>query len=285
MRAIWKGAISFGLVNIPITLFPATAREELKFRLLRASDRSPVNYLRVAEADGKVVPWEQIVKGYEYEKEKFVILKEEDFKRVDVEATQTVDIMDFVSLEEINPMYFHKPFYMEPGKGGAKAYSLLREALRKTGKVGIAKVVIKTRQYLAAVKPNAQGLILELMHFADELVKPESLQLPTKTEVRKAELDMAQALIEKMTSSWEPEKYVDDYKSALLDLIDRKVKSGNRDAGPPEKKARRTTNVIDLVDVLRRSLEEGPGRSQENSKNARNNAKVRKGGKKRARAA
>src|SRR4026209_2746221 len=142
MRAIWKGSISFGLVNIPIALYPATRREELKFRLLRASDLSPVNYKRVAEVDGKEVPWDQIVKGYEYEEGKYVVLKEEDFGRVDVEATQTVDIIDFVTLAEINPMFFHKPFYLEPTKAGTKAYTLLREALSSTGKVGIAKVVI-----------------------------------------------------------------------------------------------------------------------------------------------
>src|SRR5262245_23380246 len=137
MRPIWKGLISFGLINIPIGLFPAARREELTFRMLRASDLSPVNYKRVAEADGKEVPWDQIVKGYEYEKDRFIVLKEEDFKRVDVEATQTVDIVDFVPLAEINPMFFHKPFYMEPTKAGARAYALLRETLRGTGKVGV----------------------------------------------------------------------------------------------------------------------------------------------------
>ena len=151
MRAIWKGAISFGLVNIPIALYPATRTEELKFRLLRASDHSPVNYKRVAEADGKEVPWDQIVKGYEHEKGKFIVLKDEDFQRVDIEATQTVDITRFVKLEEVNPVFFHKPYYMEPQKGGDKAYVLLREALRASGKIAIAKVVIKTRQHLAAV--------------------------------------------------------------------------------------------------------------------------------------
>src|SRR4029434_642453 len=169
MRPIWKGAIGFGLVSIPIALYPATKREEMKFRPLRASDLSPVNYKRLAEVDGKEVPWDQIVKGYEYEDGKFVVLKDDDFKRVDVEATQTVDIMSFVALSEIDPMFFYKPFYMEPLKGGAKAYALLHDALRATGKVGVARVVIKTRQYLAAVKPHEKGLLVELMHFADEL--------------------------------------------------------------------------------------------------------------------
>src|SRR6188768_12164 len=178
MRAIWKGAISFGLVNIPIALYAATRTEELKFRLLRASDMSPVNYKRVAEVDGKEVPWDQIVKGYEYEKGKFIVLKDEDFSRVDVEATQTVDITDFVQLEEVNPVYFYKPYYMEPEKGGDKAYVLLREALRTTGKIAIAKVVIKTRQHLAAVKPQEKGLVLELMHFATELIDVDEFKMP-----------------------------------------------------------------------------------------------------------
>src|SRR6185436_2647610 len=169
MRAIWKGTISFGLVSIPVSLYPATRREELKFRLLRVSDLSPVNYKRVAEADGKEVPWDQIVKGYEYEKGKFVVLRDEDFKRADVEATQTVDIISFVELKEIDPMLFYKPYYMEKGKGGDKAYVLLRDALASSGKIGIAKVVIKTRQHLAAIKSQKDGLMLELMHFPDEI--------------------------------------------------------------------------------------------------------------------
>src|SRR5436309_12658075 len=167
MRAIWKGSISFGLVNIPIGLYPATRKEELRFRLLRKTDLSPVNYKRVAEKDGKEVPWDQIVKGYEYEKGKFVVLKEEDFDRVDLEATQTVDIQDFVDLDEIDPMCFNKPYYLEPQKGGDKAYTLLREALSAGQKVGIAKVVIKTRQYLAGVKALKDALVLVLMHLAD----------------------------------------------------------------------------------------------------------------------
>src|SRR5204863_7514804 len=177
MRAIWKGSISFSLVNVPISLYPATRREELNFRLLRKSDLSPVNYKRVAEADGKEVPWEDIVKGYEYEKGKFVVLKEDDFRRADIEATQTVEIVEFVPLKEIDPMFFDKPYYLEPQKSGAKAYALLREALNRSGKVGVAKVVIKTRQHLATIKPEQKALVLELMHFSEELVKPYSLQI------------------------------------------------------------------------------------------------------------
>src|SRR3954471_15070814 len=191
MRAIWKGSISFSLVNIPISLYPATRKEELKFRLLRGSDLSPVNYKRVAEADGKEVPWEEIVKGYEYEKGKFVVLKDEDFKRADIEATQSVDIVEFVTLEEIDPIFFDKPYYLEPDKKGAKAYALLREALTRANKVGIAKVVIKTRQHLAALKPEKNSLILELMHFAEELVPANSLQVPAHVDISQKELSMA----------------------------------------------------------------------------------------------
>jgi DNA end-binding protein Ku len=274
MRAIWKGSISFGLINIPVTLFPATRREELKFRLLRASDLSPVNYKRVAEADGKEVPWEQIVKGYEYEKDKFVVLKDEDFKRVDLEATQTVDILDFVTLKDINPIHFHKPYYLEPQKGGQRAYVLLRDALANAGKVGIAKVVIKTREHLAAVKPNEGGLMLELMHFAEELVETSELHLPGEIKVRKGEMDMARELISKMTTKWEPSRYQDEYKSALMKVIETKVENG--DAGPAKpKKQRRATNVIDLTEILRKSLSEA-GAAHKKSKPKHKPAKHRK---------
>ena len=219
-RAIWKGSISFGLVNIPIGLYPATRKEDLKFRLLRQSDLSPVNYKRVAEKDGKEVPWDQIVKGYEYEKGKYVVLKEEDFQRVDLEATQTVDILDFVDLDDIDPIYFYKPYYLEPQKGGDKAYTLLRDSLKQKKKVGIAKVVIKTREYLAGVKPEDGALVLELMHFADELVDTGKLNIPKKAEVGKRELHMATALIDSMSAKWDPEKYKDDYRQALMHVIE-----------------------------------------------------------------
>ena len=256
MRAIWKGSISFGLVNIPIALYPATRKEELRFRLLRRSDLSPVNYKRVAEKDGKEVPWDQIVKGYEYEKGKYIVLKDEDFERVDLEATQTVDIQDFVELEEIDPMFFYKPYYLEPQKGGDKAYVLLRDSLEESKKVGIAKVVIKTRQYLAGVKPEDGALVLELMHFADELIDTSQLHLPKKLEVGKRELNMAKALIDSMSAKWNPEKYRDDYREALMEVIEEKVEAGGKEIKERPKNAPKPTKVIDLVKVLQQSLEE-----------------------------
>ena len=259
-RAIWKGSISFGLVNIPIALYPATRREELKFRLLRKSDLSPVNYKRVAEKDGKDVSWDQIVKGYEYEKGKYVVLKDEDFERVDLEATQTVDIQDFVDQEEIDPMFFYKPYYLEPQKGGDKAYTLLRDALKDSNKVGIAKVVIKTRQYLAGVKPEDGTLVLELMHFADELADPEKLHVPKKTEVGKREMNMAKSLIDSMSSKWNPEKYKDDYREALMEVIEEKVEAGGKEIEEKPKKAPKPTKIIDLVSVLQKSLEQTGGK-------------------------
>jgi DNA end-binding protein Ku len=268
-RAIWKGGISFGLVNIPIALYPATRREELKFRLLRKSDLSPVNYKRVAEKDGKEVSWDQIVKGYEYDKGRYVVLKDEDFQRVDLEATQTVDIQDFVDQEEIDPMFFYKPYYLEPQKGGDKAYALLRDALKDSGKVGIAKVVIKTRQYLAGVKPEDRVLVLELMHFADELADPEKLHVPKKTEVGKREMNMAKSLIDGMSSKWNPEKYKDDYREALMEVIEEKVEAGGKEIEEKPKKAFKPTKVIDLVSVLQKSLEETGGKKKAPAKSRR----------------
>jgi DNA end-binding protein Ku len=268
-RAIWKGSISFGLVNIPIALYPATRREELKFRLLRESDLSPVSYKRVAEKDGKEVPWDQIVKGYEYEKGKYIVLKDEDFQRVDLEATQTVDIQDFVPQEEIDPMFFYKPYYLEPQKGGDKAYALLRDALKDTNKVGIAKVVIKTRQYLAGVKPEDDALVLELMHFADELADTGKLHVPKKTEVGKRELNMAKSLIDSMSSKWNPQKYRDDYREALMEVIEEKVEAGGKEIEEKPKKAPKATKVIDLVSVLQKSLEQTGAKKKATAKSRR----------------
>jgi len=253
-RAIWKGTISFGLISIPISLYPATQREELKFRLLRKSDQSPVNYKRVSEVDGKEVPWEQIVKGYEYEKGKFVVIQEEDFNRVDVEATQTVDILNFVKLDEVNPLLFYKPYYMEVGKGGDKAYDLLREALAESGKIAIAKVVIKVRQHLAAIKPQGKGLMLELMHFPDEIRDVSEFKAPAAKTVAKGEMKMALQLIDSMSEKWTPDHYKDEYRDALEKMIEKKIETG--DAGPAPKKRKPTGNIIDLASVLQRSIQE-----------------------------
>ena len=278
MRAIWKGAISFGLVNIPIALYPATRSETVRFRLLRAKDLSPVNYKRVAEADGKEVAWDDIVKGYEYEKGKFVVLKDEDFQRVDIEATQTVDIERFVELDEVNPVFFHKPYYMEPQKGGDKAYVLLREALKDTGKIAIAKVVIKTRQHLAAVKPQGDGLMLELMHFADELRDVSEFKVPSTKSIGKKELQMAEALVSSMSDKWDPEEFRDEYREALEKVIEEKVEKGGKLPAVKAKKVK-ATNVIDLVSVLQQSLErsgskrEAPSHSKSGKKKSKAAAK------------
>jgi DNA end-binding protein Ku len=218
-----------------------------------------VSYKRVAEADGKEVPWNEIVKGYEYEKGKFVVLKEEDFQRVDLEATQTVDIQDFVHVDEIDPIFFYKPYYLEPQKGGDKAYVLLRDALAESEQVGIAKVVIKTREYLAGVKAEGDVLLLELMHFSDELADPGQLHAPKKSSAGKREMNMAKALIDSMSSKWNPEKYHDDYREALMEVIEKKVESGGKEIKDKPKPKKTPTKVIDLVAVLQQSLEQSGG--------------------------
>lgn len=256
MRAIWKGSISFGLVNIPIGLYPATRSENVSFRQLRQEDLSPIRYKRVAEADGEEVPWEKIVKGYEYEKGQFVVMNDKDFERVMPEATQSIDIIEFVELNEIDPMFFDTPYYLEPQKGGKKAYALLRDTLKETGKVGIARVVLKTRQHLAAVKPKEDALVLELMHFPDEVLEPEGLDLPREEKLGKKEMDMAKSLVETMAGEWKPAEFKDEYREKLLHLIEEKVKNGGKEVGGPKAKAKPATNVVDLVAVLQKSLAE-----------------------------
>ncbi|HTD65640.1 MAG TPA: Ku protein [Candidatus Limnocylindria bacterium] len=253
-RAIWKGAISFGLVNIPVGLYPATRPgNDIKLHMLRSRDQSPIKYKRVAEADQKEVAWEDIVKGYEYDKGQFVVVTKEDFDKVNVASNQTVDIREFVDLSEIDPMFFDQPYFLAPEKGGDKAYSLLREALEKSGKVGIAKVVIKTREHLAAVKPLGQALVLELMHFPDELADTEELKLP-RTEPGKKELAMAEQLINSMSGKWKPEEWKDDYREGLMKVIEEKVAAPEGKKSAPAAARRKPTNVVDLVSVLQESL-------------------------------
>ena len=251
MRAIWKGSISFGLVYIPIAVYPATREEKLSFRQLRATDLSPIKYKKVAEADQKEVTADQIVKGFEYERGRYIVLSDEDFEKVRIESTHSIDITDFVEMEHVDPKFFYKPYFLEPGKGGEKAYALLHKALSGTGKIGIAKVVISNREYLAAVKPDGLFLVLELMHFASEVLTPEELNRP-KTELNDKEVKMANALIESMSSDWDPQKYRDEYRDAVMEMIEQKAKNKQLPAAPVA--APRSTNVVDLVKVLQESI-------------------------------
>jgi DNA end-binding protein Ku len=252
MRAIWKGSINFGLVYIPVAVYPATREERISFKQLRAADLSPIRYKKVAEVDQKEVRTEEIVKGYEYEKGQWVTLNDQDFENVKIESTHSVEITDFVEQAEINPKFFYKPYFLEPQKGGEKAYALLHRALSETGKVGVAKVAIQSREYLAAVKPDGLFLILELMHFAHEVLEPESLRNVANNEVSAQELKMAKALIDAMTAEWEPTKYKDQYQTAIMEMIEAKAKKRQ----PTTKQPRRqpATNVVDFVSVLQESL-------------------------------
>src|SRR3954467_15318718 len=252
MRAIWKGSISFGLVYIPIAVYPATREEKLSFRQLRATDLSPIRYKKVADVDQKEVTADQIVKGFEYERGNFVVLKEEDFAKVRIESTHSIDITDFVDLAQVDPKFFYKPYFLEPQKGGEKAYALLHKALAGTAKIGIAKVVISNREYLASVKRDGLFLILDLMHFASEILAPEELNNGSATAITDKELKMAQSLVESMSTPWEPEKYRDEYRTALMEIIEQKAQH-KEIAKKPETKVR-ATNVVDLVKVLQESL-------------------------------
>jgi DNA end-binding protein Ku len=259
-RAIWKGSISFGLVNIPVGLYAAETRNDISFKMLDSKTMSPIHYKRVSEESGKEVPWEQTVRGYELEGGKYVVLSDEDLKGAAPEATQTIDITDFVDLDEISPLYFDKPYYLAPDKKGAKSYALLRETLRRTNKVGIAQVVIRTRQYLAAVVARGDVMTLELMRYDHELRKPEDLDIPHgKSGVTDREVEMAERLVEGMLAAWDPEKYKDTYRNDVMKMIEKRAKAGEFESSPepapkPEKPR---NNVIDLMALLKQSVEQG----------------------------
>jgi DNA end-binding protein Ku len=259
-RAIWKGSISFGLVNIPVGLYSAETRDEIHFKMLDKKTMSPIHYKRMAEESSKEVAWEETVRGYEFSPGKFVVMSDEDLKRAAPEATQTIDIVDFVDLEEISPLYFDKPYYLGPDKKGTKAYALLRETLRRTNKVGIAKVVIRTRQYLSAVVARGDVLTLELLRYAHELREPSDIDVPSgKQGVSDREIDMAERLVEGMVSAWEPEKYKDDYREQLMKTIEERVEAGQLESSPEPapKPAAARSNVVDLMALLKQSLDEG----------------------------
>jgi DNA end-binding protein Ku len=256
-RAIWSGALSFGLVNIPVEVHTAVRENRPRFRMLHAKDRSPINFERVCQKDGHAVAWDDLVKGYEYEKGRFVVLTKEDFAAAALEKTRRIDILDFVEAEAIDDRFFDKPYYLTPAKGGDTAYALLREAIRESGRIGIAKFILRDVQHLAAVEAIGDALVLSTLRFADELVDTGSLSFPHAKQIGRKELDMAKALVENLAAEWKPEKYTDDYRENLMRVIKAKMKGKTARLVSDEQP--RDSNVIDLMERLRRSLET-PGR-------------------------
>jgi DNA end-binding protein Ku len=290
-RSIWKGSISFGLVNIPVTLYSGEERsEKLSFNMLDKRDMQPLGYKRVNKTTGEEVAWGDIVKAYEFEKGSYVIVEDEDFQKAYPVASQTVEILDFVDAAEIEALYYDKPYFLEPGKKGEKGYALLRETLERTGKAGIAKVVVRTKQYLCAVLPRGPALVLEALRFAHELRDPAELNLPPadleKAGVSDREVEMATRLVEGMVAAWEPEKYRDDYTEEMLEIIRRKAREGEievlEEAAEEDAEASRG-DVVDFTALLKRSLEvaktgERPGKRSSLGEDAKPAVKSRKAG-------
>jgi DNA end-binding protein Ku len=258
MPAIWKGSITFGLVNIPVELKTAVRADHISFRLLHEQDLSPVRYERVCQADGETVPWSEIVKGYEFEKGKFIVMTDEDFKTAAVEQSKTIDILDFVKEDEIDPRFFESPYYLVPAKGGEKAYALLREAIRNSEAVGIGKIIIRQTQHLAGIKVIGDALVLEIMRFANELVDPKEYNFPPQNTVRPQELKMAEQLIENLAEPFDPTRYTDDYRANLMKVIKAKMKGKKPKLETQEEP--RDSGVLDLMSKLRASLDEGAGK-------------------------
>lgn len=256
-RALWKGAVSFGLVSIPVEVQTAVSDNRPHFRMLHAKDKSPVNFQRVCAKEGEPVAWEDLVKGYEYEKGRFVVLTKEDFETAALEKTKTIDIIDFVKADEIDDRFFDKPYYLTPGKGGERSYALLREAIRESGRIGIAKFILRDTQHLAAVEVIGDALVLSIMRYADELVATSEYSFPGAKNVRKQELDMAKMLVENLAAEWDPKKYTDDYRANLMKVIQAKMKG--KEARLEAEEEPRSAEVVDLMERLRRSLESKGG--------------------------
>jgi DNA end-binding protein Ku len=257
-RALWKGSISFGLVNIPIELYTAVRDHRPRFRMLHAKDKSPVKFERVCVRDGKPVAWEDLVKGFEYQKGHFVVITKEDFRTAALEKTRTIDIVDFVKAEEIDDRFFETPYYLVPAKGGERAYALLRDAIRESGRIGISKFILRDAQHLAAVEVIGNAIVLTVMRFADELVDAEGFEFPSSERVRKAEIDMAKALVNSLAAEWDPSKYTDEYRENLMRIIQGKIKGKEVTLEPTAEP--RQAEVVDLMERLRRSLEQGAPR-------------------------
>ncbi|WP_114810963.1 Ku protein [Paraburkholderia kururiensis] len=266
-RMIWKGAISFGLVHVPVQLFPATRSEKVSFHLLDKRSMDPVGYRQINKRTGKDVPREQIVRGYEYEKEKYVVLSEDEIRAANPESTQTVDILAFVDAPAISFLYLETPYFLAPDRKGEKVYALLREALKASGKIGVASVVMHNKQHLAALVPFGPVLALNTLRWADEIRPVSELTLPPedakKAGVTARELDMAKKLIDDMSEDWDPEHYHDTFRDDVLELVDRKIREGKTEEieTPEEPQPRRSADILDLSELLRRSLGRGKGRA------------------------
>jgi DNA end-binding protein Ku len=270
-RALWKGAIAFSLVHIPVTLYPASSASELDFKMLDRRDFAPVGYQRINKRSGEPVPSDEIVKGFEYEDDQYVVMSNEDFREANVEATQSVDIFAFVEAEDIPPYHFETPYYLEPSKRGMKSYALLREVLRHRQRVALANVVLRTRQRLAALVPVGRMLVLNTLRFADEIRAFDAANLPGEDlaalNVSAREIEMAERLVDDMSEAWRPDHYHDTYREDLLALIHRKVESGETHVltEPAEGKAGAETGgaeVVDLMALLKRSLEARGGKAE-----------------------
>jgi DNA end-binding protein Ku len=267
MRPIWSGTISFGLVSVPVKMYSATESKELRFHFLDRRDLKPIGYDKVRKDTGKSVPQEEIVRGFEIEKGKYVPIEDEDLDRLDIELTHSIDILDFVSLDEIDPIYFRKAYYLLPDEGAEKPYRLLVRALEETGKVGIAKVVIRNKQHLAALRAHDGRLILETMYYADEIREPESVD--GRTKLQKGEVEMAKSLVENLSDSFKPERYDDDYRKELLGLIRAKAKGKEL----PEPQEAEGGEVVDLMAALRESVERSKKSTKPKRKPARRRAR------------
>ena len=281
-RAIWKGSLAFGLVNIPVELHTAIRDNRPHFRLLHAKDKSPVRFERVCIRDGNPVAWEDVVKGYEISKGHFVVLTKDDFKAAAVEKTKTVDIIDFVDASEIDDRFFEVPYYLLPARGGERSYALLREAMRDSQRVGIAKFVLRDQQHLAAVEVIGEALVLTVMRFADELADVDQFEFP-RAEVRKQELAMARTLIGNLEAKWDPSKYTDQYRANLLKIIRARSKGQTTklDAGEEQ----RSADVVDLMERLRQSLEGAGSSNAGRGSRAARSARTRRSKSKRHQAA
>ena len=266
-RSMWKGAISFGLVHIPVDMYAAVDNKGLDLTMLDRRDFSPVGFKRYTKGNGKEVSWDDIVKGYEYTSGEYVVLSEEDLRRANPEATQTIDILAFVDAEDVSLLYFEQPYYLAPGKGGDKVYALLRETLRKAGKIGIARVVIRVKQHLAALVCVGDAIVMNTLRYADEIRDAADLKIPAANDKKAAitdkELKMAMALVQGMAEDWDPEQYHDSYREDVMALIEKKVKAHQTKTitmPEPGEAKRETGKVIDLVSLLQASLGKKPGK-------------------------